>query len=79
MEGCGVYDNIGHGIQTEGETCVTDCDILCNQRHAISAEGAANIKVSSRKSSLKLRTRREKEMFRGDAKQFSLESQTAEF
>ena len=45
VEGCGIYDNIGHGVQTEGDTAIMNTDILCNQRHAISAEGTANIQV----------------------------------
>ena len=45
VEGCGIYDNIGHGVQTEGDIAVMNTDILCNQRHAVSAEGTANIQV----------------------------------
>ena len=45
MDGCGIYDNIGHGVQTEGDVIVTNSDILCNQRHAVSAEGAAYVQV----------------------------------
>ena len=45
VEGCGIYDNIGHGVQTEGDTAIMNTDILCNQRHAVSAEGTANIQV----------------------------------
>ena len=45
VEGCGIYDNIGHGVQTEGDTTIMNTDILCNQRHAVSAEGTANVQV----------------------------------
>ena len=45
VEGCGIYDNIGYGVQTEGDIVVLNTDILCNQRHAVSAEGTANIQV----------------------------------
>ena len=45
IEGCGIYDNIGHGVQTEGDVVLMNNDILCNQRNAVSAEGTANIQV----------------------------------